>query len=305
MSATLYSVPTSPSCGFVRSVAKYLNVNLCVKNLDFSKSEHLTDDFAKLNPFRKVPTLDDHGFVVHESTAIAYYLLRKHAPDSKLYPDCPKKRARIDQILATVANTIRPHFVEFLRRIFCDNIKPSDEEKALFNNTVVKGLQRLIEGPFAVGDQFTLADLCIIANLSAAFTQRSSTFFDKPTRREGVHRHWNRGSVLMATVVASLLEASGDGKAVTGNLSGISSRCKGIAGVISVSSLNGFVDIDDYPFLEEYYDRIASQLPYFSDTFGKTVGSIQQRFSELTERPLSPMSEESVHSDEPMNGSLQ
>ncbi|KAL1418520.1 hypothetical protein MTO96_025904 [Rhipicephalus appendiculatus] len=234
MSAKLYSVPTSPTCGFVRSVAKHLNVELCVKNLDFSKNEHLTEDYMKLNPFRKVPTLDDAGFVVHESTAIAYYLLRKYAPKSQLYPDCPLKRARIDQILATISSTIRPHFVEFCRHVFCEDRKPTDEEKALFNCTVVQGLQHLVEGPFAVGDSLTLADLCIIANLTIAFT-------------------------------------------------------------------NGFVDIDKYPALEEYYDRIVDQLPYFIEVFGEAVGSMQQRWSQLLDCPLSPMSEDS----EPVNGTNQ
>lgn len=231
MPPKLYSIPTSPTCGFVRLVAKELNVKLCVKNLNFSRKEHLSRDYMQLNPFGKVPTLEDNGFVVHESAAIAYYLLRKYAPTSQLYPDCPKKRARIDQILATITSTIRPHFVEFCRQVFCEDRKPTEEEKALFNRTVVQGLEHLIEGPFAVGDSLTLADLCIIANLTVALT-------------------------------------------------------------------NGFVDIDNYPALEAYYDRIIEELPYFMEIFGEAFGSIQQRWSQLLDRPVSPMSEGS----EPVNG---
>nr|XP_050024352.1 glutathione S-transferase 4-like [Dermacentor andersoni] len=171
MSAKLYSVPTSPSCGFVRSVAKHINIDLCVRNLDFSKEEHLDDEYVKLNPFLKVPTLEDGGFVVHESTAIAYYLLSKYSPQSQLYPLSPRLRARIDQVLATIASSIRPHFVEFFRRFFCDNSAPTTMEIAVFEDTVVKGLEHLIgDGPFAAGDELTLADLCIIANLAVAFT---------------------------------------------------------------------------------------------------------------------------------------
>ncbi|XP_065304948.1 glutathione S-transferase 4-like [Dermacentor albipictus] len=171
MSANLYSVPTSPSCGFVRSVAKHINIDLCVRNLDFSKEEHLDDEYVKLNPFLKVPTLEDGGFVVHESTAIAYYLLSKYAPQSQLYPPSPRLRARIDQILATIASSIRPHVVEFFRRIFCDNSEPTTMEIAAFEETVIKGLDHLVgEGTFATGDNLTLADLYIIANLTVAFT---------------------------------------------------------------------------------------------------------------------------------------
>ncbi|KAH7958400.1 hypothetical protein HPB49_001322 [Dermacentor silvarum] len=71
-----------------------------------------------INPFHKVPTLDDSGFVVYESIAIAYYLLRKYAPKSELYPECVKERTRIDQILAAVSSTIQPHKMAFFMRFF-------------------------------------------------------------------------------------------------------------------------------------------------------------------------------------------
>ncbi|XP_065304947.1 glutathione S-transferase 1-like [Dermacentor albipictus] len=170
MSPRLYSAPTSPSFGFVRSVAKHINIDLCVRHLDFSE-EHLNDEYVKFNSFRKVPTLEDGRFVVHESAAIAYYLLSKYAPQSQLYPLSPRQRNRIDQIMVTIASTIRPHFVEFIRRIFCDNSEPTIMEIAAFEETVIKGLKHLVgEGPFATGDNLTLADLCIIANLTVAFT---------------------------------------------------------------------------------------------------------------------------------------
>ncbi|XP_075533628.1 glutathione S-transferase 1-like [Dermacentor variabilis] len=170
MSPKLYSVPTSPSFGFVRSVAKHINIDLCVRHLDFTE-EHLNDEYVKLSPVRKVPTLEDGRFVVHESAAIAYYLLSKYAPQSQLYPLSPRQRNRIDQIMVTIASTIRPHFVEFFRRIFCDNSEPTTMEIAAFEETVIKGLEHLVgKGPFATGDNLTLADLCIIANLNVAFT---------------------------------------------------------------------------------------------------------------------------------------
>ncbi|XP_037565975.1 glutathione S-transferase 1 [Dermacentor silvarum] len=163
----LYNLPGSPPCGFVRSLAKHLGVEITLKNLDFAKKEHLSEEYLKINPFHKVPSLVDDDFIVYESNAIAYYLLRKHAPESDLYPDCYKERARIDIVLAAVASTIQPFQLLFFRPRFWDNTKPSDEEVASFETTVVQGLQHLVsDGKYATGDKLTLADLCLVSNLS-------------------------------------------------------------------------------------------------------------------------------------------
>lgn len=52
------------------------------------------------------------------STAICYYLLNKYAPDSELYPKCPRGRARVDQVLATMTSTIQPPFMAFFVSVF-------------------------------------------------------------------------------------------------------------------------------------------------------------------------------------------
>lgn len=170
MPAVLYNLIGSPPCGFVRSVAKHIGVELELKNLDLAKKEHLTEDFLKINPFHKVPTLDDDGFVVYESNAIVYYLLRKHAPESELYPACPRGRTRVDQVLAAVSSTVQPHLVAFFRPRFWHNTKPTEEELKNFEENVLKGFEHLIadDKKFAVGDKLTLADLTIVANLVLA-----------------------------------------------------------------------------------------------------------------------------------------
>ncbi|KAK8789144.1 hypothetical protein V5799_021081 [Amblyomma americanum] len=174
MPVTLYNLPGSPPCGFVRSLAKHLGVELTLKNLDFAKKEHLAEDYLKLNPFHKVPTLDDDGFVVYESNAIAYYLLRKYAPESDLYPACYKERARIDQVLAAVASTIQPQQLLFFRPRFWENTKPTEEEVTAFEHNVLQGFEHLIgDGKFALGDDLTLADLCLISNLAIALENNS------------------------------------------------------------------------------------------------------------------------------------
>ena len=44
--------------------------------VDIAKGEQKSDDYKKLQPFGKVPVLEDDGFVMYESRAICKYLAR-------------------------------------------------------------------------------------------------------------------------------------------------------------------------------------------------------------------------------------
>ncbi|XP_037572079.1 uncharacterized protein LOC119454154 [Dermacentor silvarum] len=102
-----------------------------------------------------------------QSLAIVYYLQRKYAHNSELYPECIDQRTRVDQILYSVACSIRPHHITFLHPRFGDNSKPTEEEQADFEKKVLGGIQRLIaQGPFAAGDTLTVAVLSILAFLA-------------------------------------------------------------------------------------------------------------------------------------------
>ncbi|XP_049523909.1 uncharacterized protein LOC119454155 [Dermacentor silvarum] len=99
--------------------------------------------------------------------AIVYYLQRKYAHNSELYPECIEQRTRVDQILYSVACSIRPHHITFFHRRFGDNSKPTEEEQADFEEKVLGGIQCLIgQGPFAAGDTLTVAVLSILAFLA-------------------------------------------------------------------------------------------------------------------------------------------
>jgi len=56
-------------------------------------------EFAEINPFAKVPTIDDNGFKLFESHAILRYLARTRKVPDHWYPSDPKKVAYIDAYL--------------------------------------------------------------------------------------------------------------------------------------------------------------------------------------------------------------
>ncbi|KAL1471849.1 hypothetical protein MTO96_039674, partial [Rhipicephalus appendiculatus] len=66
MPYTLYNINDSPPCAIVRMLAKHIGVDLELKKVDTFKKEQHTPEYLKLNPFHKIPTLSDDGFIVYE-----------------------------------------------------------------------------------------------------------------------------------------------------------------------------------------------------------------------------------------------
>jgi len=75
---------------------KYTKVPHTIQSVALRKGEHLTPEFASVNPFKRVPAMvDDDGFHLSESVAIVQYLCKKHNIED-LYPSDLKQKARID-----------------------------------------------------------------------------------------------------------------------------------------------------------------------------------------------------------------
>nr|XP_054923585.1 glutathione S-transferase 1-like isoform X2 [Dermacentor andersoni] len=189
MTITLYNINGSPPCNLVRALAKHLGIELKLVNLDAAKKEHLSDEYLKVNPFHKVPAIDDEGFIVNESNAIVYYLLRKYAPESELYPASIKIRTRIDQILSAVVTTIHNATIDTFRPLISRKTKPTPEEIAALEENIVIGLEHLIgDGKFAAGDTFTIADMALAGRLPVAL----ETNFVNPSKFPKLASYYDR-----------------------------------------------------------------------------------------------------------------
>ncbi|CAM4874568.1 unnamed protein product [Rotaria socialis] len=86
----------SQPCRAVYIFLKMTGIPYQAKSIALRKLDHFKDDFAKINPFKKVPVIDDFGFVLTESVPILQYLADKHKKHD-WYPTDLHKRARVNE----------------------------------------------------------------------------------------------------------------------------------------------------------------------------------------------------------------
>ena len=93
MSIELYVFPPSPRAFKAMAVANHLGLDWTLRMIDLPKGEHMTPQYAALNPNMRMPTLKDGDYVLWESNAILQYLATRK-PESGLLPK--DETARLD-----------------------------------------------------------------------------------------------------------------------------------------------------------------------------------------------------------------
>ncbi|GBM65171.1 Glutathione S-transferase theta-1 [Araneus ventricosus] len=99
MSLRVYYDLMSQPCRALLIFLKRNNIPFESKVIALRKGEHMTPEFAKLNPFRKVPVLEHNGFVLTESVAMIRYLAKEFPIQDNWYPKDSKAQARVDEYL--------------------------------------------------------------------------------------------------------------------------------------------------------------------------------------------------------------
>lgn len=170
----LYYIKESPPCHTVIAVARLLAIDL--ELIDVAES-YQSKQYAKINPFNRVPTfVDTDGFRLFESRAIAMYLVQSRGPpDSALYPaNDLKQRAEIDQYLhfelGTLYRGLSDVIDPFWKSGEIDRSRKPSLEKAL---QWLDALLATNNRPFiAPGPRLSLADLSayFYLRILAAFT---------------------------------------------------------------------------------------------------------------------------------------
>ncbi|XP_055683075.1 glutathione S-transferase 1-like [Lutzomyia longipalpis] len=162
----LYHYPMSPPSRCALLTVRNVKVDAEVITVDLFKKDQLAPEFVKINPQHTVPTIDDNGFVLWESRAIATYLASTKAAGSSLYPNDPKKRAIVDarlyldQALQIATGAIMyPIHAEGATSI------PQDKKDKVYK--MLGDLNTFMEGHlYAAGNELTVADLALLATIS-------------------------------------------------------------------------------------------------------------------------------------------
>lgn len=166
----LYAFPPSPNTWKVRAVAAHLSIPLELELVDLTKPRPA--DYLAVNPSGRTPTLVDGDFTLSESNAIMQYLASQK-PNS-LWPNDPRVRADIMrwqswQLAHWGSDACVPLvFNRLVKKIL--NLGPPDEaavSKAIkaFDKEAALLDAHLAKQPYLVGDEVTLADFSVAANL--------------------------------------------------------------------------------------------------------------------------------------------
>ena len=86
----------SPRAFKVMAVANHLGLDYELQQLDPTKGEHLSAGYAAVNPNKRIPTMEDEGFILWESNAITQYLASRK-PEAGLLPPDERARALVNQ----------------------------------------------------------------------------------------------------------------------------------------------------------------------------------------------------------------
>jgi glutathione S-transferase len=193
----LYNAAISTCSQKVRLVLAEKDIEWKDHQISFSKREHLTPEYLKLNPNGVVPTLLDDGRPVTDSSVINEYL-EDRFPAHALRPADMYERARmrtwrqyIDEVptVAIRAPSFNAFFVpiwskmsdeefenysdglplrkHFYRRMGTKGFSDADIQASLdqLGSTLKRMEQALESGPWLMGDMYTLADVSITATI--------------------------------------------------------------------------------------------------------------------------------------------
>ncbi|XP_041984708.1 glutathione S-transferase 1-like [Aricia agestis] len=163
----LYHFPLSaPSRGALLA-AKLINVPLETVIVDLFKKEQLSESFLRINPQHCVPTLDDDGFILWESRAIACYLAERYG-DDKYYPKDIRKRALVNQRLYFDSSFLYPRIRAICHPILFSGITEIKESLKIDLNSTLGFLdQFLANSKWVAGDELSIADTAILASMTS------------------------------------------------------------------------------------------------------------------------------------------
>ena len=164
MALTLYWGSGSPFAWRVMLTLEVKGLNYESKLLEFSKGDHKTPAYLKLNPRGKVPTLKDGDFVLYESLAIMSYIDRKY-PDPPLFGKTPEETGLIWRWLAECESYVVSAGDKLVRPIFfgqgLERVEEIQQGAQTLRDEFKRLDERLARSQWLIGDKLSAADIGI------------------------------------------------------------------------------------------------------------------------------------------------
>jgi len=160
----LHYHPLSTYSRRVRIACLEKGIDIQLVELDMAKGAHRSPDYLRLNPYGRVPTLEEDGFVLYESTAILEYLEATH-PVPPLVPADARGCALIAmhmklcdiQLARQTGIIIFPK--RFLPRERWDDAAMAQAKKEIEKHLAIVE-QQLAGREWMVGERYSLVEVC-------------------------------------------------------------------------------------------------------------------------------------------------
>ena len=162
------------------AVARELDLELEVEDVDVYTGEGQRSAYRALNPFGKIPTLVDRDFVLWESNAIAVYLAEQYG-DYKLSSRDPQKRADLLRWMFWETAHFQPAFgpvlTEFVSTALTRGRAAADPDRVIWRQAPLWPLceflnEHLAEHRYVSGAERTVADFAVAGMFTYARAAR-------------------------------------------------------------------------------------------------------------------------------------
>ncbi|HET9932578.1 MAG TPA: glutathione S-transferase N-terminal domain-containing protein, partial [Polyangiaceae bacterium] len=188
----IFGHPASTCTRKVLTVLAETNTPYELNVVDLSKGEHKQPPHVARQPFGQIPVLDDDGFRMFESRAIARYLDEKSG--SPLTPKTIRERALMNQWQSVEQSNFSPAAMKFVYHYVFQ--RPQDQAVLDGANRMVETTlgaisKSLAEAPYLTGNQFTLADIGYMPYIEYTMGSPLRATFEKFPH---VMSWWNRVS---------------------------------------------------------------------------------------------------------------
>jgi glutathione S-transferase len=165
----LYDYPASANCYKVRLLLAQLGIPYERVNIDIFGGDTLTDEYARINPFRSTPALQiTLDRILIESNAILVYL----ADGTSLLPNDPAERAEVVRWLIYEQTDVVPATGGLRFRLQTGRLGAEDPEAVRRRSAGEEVLdfldQHLADRDFLIGGDYSIADIAVYGYVHVA-----------------------------------------------------------------------------------------------------------------------------------------